>query len=139
MGRKWNIWSINWSYCNRQYWCWLSIFSSNSWTRKTLLTNYTDNRVSVAYIIVNIELQLNQFEVIITFFLRSRFYFLTTTEFDLYGKNFFMPFVRTVWICLCIVIALVSFALWLIQWRDISKERDSIVLTSFGIFCQQGP
>lgn len=69
---------------------------------------------------------------------RSRFYFLTTTENDLYGKNFLLPFVRSVWMSICIIVVLVSTVLWLIQWRDVPNEVGSYVLTSFGIFCQQG-
>lgn len=131
---QWFVWRIDWSYSNKQSWCWFSVFHLNSWTFETLSTCNTDNRVQVK----SAKSLSILSKILFRIFHRSRFYFLTTSEIDLYGKSFSMPFVRSVWFCLCAIVALVSLVLGLIKWRDASNGADSFFLTSFGIFCQQG-
>lgn len=58
-------------------------------------------------------------------------------EVDFHGKHFLMPFVRSVWVCILVVMILVSSVLRLIQWHDNSDDNNTLILT-FGVFCQQG-
>lgn len=70
-------------------------------------------------------------------FSRSRFYFLTITETDFFGDNLRKPFTQSVWLILCVSMICISVAFKFTSLSDRSANISSI-LTTFGVFCQQG-
>lgn len=68
---------------------------------------------------------------------RSRFYFLTTIDADVYGSYYWKPFMFSVWFSVISVMIIVNIGLWTIQRCDGSKGIESFIIT-FGVFCQQG-
>lgn len=68
---------------------------------------------------------------------RSRFYFLTTIDVDIFGDYLLQPFSKSVWISIGVATLCISIALQFISQHDQSLKISSFIAT-FGIYCQQG-
>lgn len=132
MGSEWHIRWIDWSDChwpNRLCTC---VLPHNSRARALLLTARASFRIPVKPFFAS-----RRLDFLSNLIFRSRFYFLTTIDVDIFGDYLLQPFSKSVWISIGVATLCISIALQFISQHDQSLKISSFIAT-FGIYCQQG-